>query len=160
MIKMNEKLNQRKIVLIALLKSKGINDKRIISKILKSTKTSLNLIYAKHIKHLRINDKAFFKHLLKPRAFSKDFTLAQKVDIICTEIDKILLKRYTNNKSNVLFQEFIDFLLDYLLSFKSTHLSFDLYTHIKQHYKIENKTRMIHETRLAGKYTLEQIKLE
>ncbi|KKN18812.1 hypothetical protein LCGC14_0951860, partial [marine sediment metagenome] len=27
---MTEKLNQRKIVLIALLKSKGINDKRII----------------------------------------------------------------------------------------------------------------------------------
>jgi len=156
---MTEKLNQRKIVMIALLKSKGINDKRIISQVLKANKRILNSIYAKHIKHTRINDKVFFKHLLKPRSFSKDFLLVEKIDIICTEIDNRILKRYTNNKSNVIFQEFIDFLLNYLLTFKSTHLSFDLYTHIKENYKIENKTRMIHETRLAGKYTLEQLKL-
>jgi len=156
---MTEKLNQRKIVLIALLKSKGINDKRIISQVLKSSKRGLNLIHAKHIKHTRINDKAFFKHLLKPRSFSKDFLLVEKIEIICTEIDNRILKRYYNNKSNVLFQEFIDFLLDYLLTFKSTHLSFDLYTHIKDNYKIENKTNVVRETLKAGKYTLEQLKL-
>ena len=156
---MTEKLNQRKIVLISLLKSKGINDKRIFAKILKSNKSGLNLIYAKHIKHTRINDKAFLKHIINDKYFKKTFLLVEKINIITIEINKILVKRYTNNKSNKLFQEFINYILDLLLESNNTHLNIDLYTHVKQNYKLDSEINVVNATRKAGKYTLEQLKL-
>lgn len=158
MIKTTEKINQRRIVLISLLKSKGINDKRIFSQVLYGKKSTLNLIYAKHIKASRINDRLFLKHIIKDRYFRK-FLLVDKIDVISMEIDKILNYRYANNKSNTLFQEFIQFLLEYLLTFNNTHLSFDVYMYIKDNYKVNREVNIIDATRKAGKYTLEKLKL-
>ena len=158
MIITTEKINQRRIVLISLLKSKGINDKRIFTQILHGKKSTLNLIYAKHIKASRINDRLFLKHIIKDRYFRK-FLLINKIEVISTEIDKILNYRYANNKSNTLFQEFIQFLLDYLLTSNNKHYNFDLYNYIKDTYKVNREINIIDATRKAGKYTLEKLKL-
>ncbi len=154
-----EKLNQRKIVLISLLKSKGINNPALISKVHKSTKSGLNLIYARHIKNARIDAKAYFKHIIKDRYFKKTKLLVDKIDFFSSEINKILLKRYSNNKSNTLFQEVIDTILEILLESNNTHLSFDLYNYIKDNYKVQRNINVINETRLAGIKTMKHLKL-
>ncbi len=156
---MTEKLKQRKIVLISLLKSKGINKKTLFAKILKGNKRSLNMIYQRYIRHARIDYNKFFEKLIKDTLFRKRLLLVQKIELISTTLNDILDKHYSNNKSNTLFQEIIDYLLYLLLKSNNTHLSFDLYTHVKQNYKLESKINVVNATRKAGKYTLEQLKL-
>ena len=163
MIIISDKLYYRKIVLISLLKSKGIYNKDLFAKIIKGNKRSLNLIHANNVKHLRINEKSFFKHIIKDKYFRNKTLLIDKIDILSIEIGKVLKSRYYNNKSNVIFQEFIQYLLDLLrdpkVNFRNTHLSIDLVKWITKKYVVKRKINVINEIRKAGKYTLRKLKL-
>jgi len=167
-VTITEKLNKRRIVLIALLKSKGINNNELFAKILIGNKKTLNLIHRKHILRLRTRskdeykpsmDQLFFKHIIKDKYFRKNILLVDKTDIIRREINKILRNRHTNNKNNTIFQDLIDSILDLLLSSNNTHLSVDLYFFVKNNYKVYREINIINEVRKAGKYTLNKLKL-
>ena len=160
---MTEKLYKRKIVLISLLKSKGINNVDLFTQIVKSSKRQLNIIHAKHIKHTRVNDKAFFKHIIKDRYFRKKTSIDDKKDILHIEIGKILKSRYLDNKENVLFQEFIQYLLELVsdrkIHFGNTHLFLDLVKWITDNYVVNREVNIINEIRIAGNLTLIKLKL-
>ncbi len=158
--------------MISLLKSKGIYNKALFSRIMNSTKQYLNIIHAKHIKHTRINDKAFFKHIIKDKYFRLKTSIDDKKEILSIEINKILKNRYYNNKSNIIFQEFIEYLVDLLddpkVHYYNTHLFIDLLKWVTENYKLNVDREInilfpnliyIEATRQAGLKTMKKLKL-